>query len=298
MSTTLKLPEELDDSTIENWLKGEGQPVAAGEPVCTLDHQGQSRTIDAPSAGILARQILPTGTRCGGGAPLGILAAPGEDVGWAPNAISCVRVMLLRRCEECGRDYPVNGLVNRERCRACGDVCSAPLDYWKSYVFENVTEVLASGKPEGSNVLGGAHGPGTVVCAPVLPLCRKCSTLLDWNAFLQVWNAAQQAPQAALACQACGEEHRLRMTPEWARPLHPKLTAVLGETAVEPGDGRPTTKPVLFNCPGCAAPLPIDGTKRIVRCRFCDADCYLPDDLWLHFNPAEKRGRWWLLFSP
>jgi hypothetical protein len=24
---------------------------------------------------------------------------------------------------------------------------------------------------------------------------------------------------------------------------------------------------------------------------------YLPDDLWLHFNPASKRARWWIVFQ-
>lgn len=46
------------------------------------------------------------------------------------------------------------------------------------------------------------------------------------------------------------------------------------------------------------APSELDGAKRIVHCGFCDSDIYLPDDLWLHFNPAIRRARWWMLFRP
>ncbi|MND08382.1 hypothetical protein D3C83_309560 [compost metagenome] len=55
---------------------------------------------------------------------------------------------------------------------------------------------------------------------------------------------------------------------------------------------------MIFKCPSCLAALPIVGEKRIVRCQYCESDVYLPDDLWLHFNPAAKRARWWLLFQP
>ena len=214
------------------------------------------------------------------------------------DGISCVRLALRRKCAECGNDYPVNGLVQRARCRACRDIDSAPLGYWQSYVFECVSEVLSTGQSDGSNVLGGKYGQASIACSPVIPLCRKCSTLLDWDVFLQAVEQAQRGPFGDMPCGQCGEEHRLRMTPPWAQPLHPKLTAILGETAVEPTEEKPAGKPVLFPCAGCGAALKIDGSKRIVRCEFCEADNYLPPDLWLHLNPATKRARWWLLFRP
>ena len=62
--------------------------------------------------------------------------------------------------------------------------------------------------------------------------------------------------------------------------------------------GPESPKPVVFKCPSCLAALEIAGRQRIVRCKYCESDVYLPDDLWLHFNPASKRARWWLLFEP
>jgi hypothetical protein len=76
------------------------------------------------------------------------------------------------------------------------------------------------------------------------------------------------------------------------------LLLLIGETAKLDDASRAVSKPVIFKCPSCLAGLDIDGARRIVSCRYCDSDIYLPDDLWMHLNPTVKRARWWMLLRP
>jgi len=208
-----------------------------------------------------------------------------------------VRILLLRRCEECGSDYPINGLVDTARCTRCGEIQRVSPAFWKDYVLEHVTEAKTPRKTSGGGVLAGRHGAATIQCWGVPPLCRKCFTLIEWAALSAAWERAQREGSVAVFCSHCGDPYRARMPPAWTPAVFPGLVFAVGETADGAGSSEPP-KPVIFKCPSCLAGLDIDGIKRIVTCRFCASDVYLPDDLWLHFNPASKRARWWMLFRP
>ncbi len=263
-----------------------------------FDVDGNRVPIPADADGIVWRVLPREGQSCGGGAPIAILASPGETVGYDPAVVQCVRAMVLRKCDECGNDYPVNGLVDQVRCTRCGDVQNAPKDFWSSYLGEDVAKARAPGVASGGNVLAGRHGACTRQLWGIPPLCRKCATLLDWNAVVDTWNRAAGGARTTVACKSCGEEHRARLPPPWAPSVFRGIGLVLCETAADAPAGSEPARPVVFKCPSCMASLKIDGIKRIIHCTFCDSDVYLPDDLWMHFNPAVRRGRWWMLFRP
>jgi predicted RNA-binding Zn-ribbon protein involved in translation (DUF1610 family) len=111
-----------------------------------------------------------------------------------------------------------------------------------------------------------------------------------------VWADASAHGRVSIACEQCGELHAARHPPPWSRDVFPEASFVIGEVTGEVLAEAP--KPVVFKCPSCMASLQIAGEQRIVRCQYCESDVYLPDDLWLHFNPASKRALWWLLFQP
>jgi DNA-directed RNA polymerase subunit RPC12/RpoP len=115
------------------------------------------------------------------------------------------------------------------------------------------------------------------------------------DALTSAWRASQAGEHAQITCTRCGEVHAARLPPAWALEIFQDLSFVVGEVTGEPGPEGP--KPVIFKCPSCLAALEIAGEKRIVRCKYCASDVYLPDDLWLHFNPAAKRARFWMLFK-
>jgi hypothetical protein len=233
----------------------------------------------------------------GAEAPVAIVGDPGETMGYDPNTVRPVRVLLQRRCDECGNDYPVNGLVDRVRCTRCGETQMASLGFWRAYVAPDVATSREPGQGSGGSFLGGPHGACNRQCWGIPPLCRKCATLLDWNALVRSWDQAAAEGSGLVHCGSCGEGHRTRPPPAWAADLFPGLIFLVAETA-SLGSHEQSAKPVVFKCPSCLAPLQVDGVRRIVRCRYCESDVSLPDDLWLHLNPAAKRARWWMLFRP
>jgi hypothetical protein len=297
VARTLKLPDALDGAKL-SWSLQDGVAVRAGEPLATFDLDGQQVTLPADADGVLWRVLPRRAQGCGAGAPIAILAARGEQVGWDPALVQCVRVMLLRKCDECGNDYPVNGMVESVRCTRCGDDQRAPRAFWSAYLAEEVARAREPGAVAGGNVLAGGHGACTRQLWGIPPLCRKCATLLEWSAVLEAWNRAASGASTTVACQGCGELHRARLPPPLAAGVFPGIGLLLAETATVAAAGAEPAKPVVFKCPSCMASLQIDGVRRIVRCTFCESDVYLPDDLWLHFNPATRRGRWWMLFRP
>ena len=55
--------------------------------------------------------------------------------------------------------------------------------------------------------------------------------------------------------------------------------------------------PVLFTCPSCAGNLEIDGSSRMIKCKYCSSEIYLPDDLWFRLHPVKEVERWYAVFD-
>lgn len=298
MSTTLRLPDELDDADLVEWHKREDEAFAAGEPLVSFDLDGQRHSLSAESDGVLLMRFVDEGVTCLSGAPVAALGIPGEELGYDPNQVRCVRVALLRTCGECGNDYPVNGFVRRLKCTRCGHRQRCNPSFWKSYVWEEVDKAKTPGALGGTRVIGGEYGAADIRTVGIPPLCRSCYSVLPWEAFAALWDATANGEVEQLFCAQCGEPHRVRRPPEWGASARADLLMLVAETAVLSEAPQPVSKPVIFKCPSCLAGLDIDGVRRIVRCRYCESDIYLPDDLWLHLNPTAKRARWWMLLRP
>ncbi|MBE7481993.1 MAG: hypothetical protein HS104_18690 [Polyangiaceae bacterium] len=291
MPKTERLPEALGGAEFRAFSLDEGQPIREGEPLASFALGGKLVVMRATHSGTLLRKLISEELRCAAGDPVALVGAAGEDVGYDPAQVQCVRLLLLNKCSECGNDYPVNGMVERARCTRCGDIQPLGRDFWQDDVAEDVGFARTPGARGGGVTLGGP----TVECRGLPPLCRKCFTLLDMNALTAAWKLASKGGRASIECGECGETHAARMPPAWAAEIFGGIAFLVGEVTGEPGPDGP--KPVIFKCPSCLAALEIAGEKRIVRCKYCESDVYLPDDLWLHFNPAAKRARWWMLFE-
>ena len=59
----------------------------------------------------------------------------------------------------------------------------------------------------------------------------------------------------------------------------------------------PEDKLLLFTCPACAASLKIDDSKRTITCQYCNAEIYLPDELWHELHPVKTVKRWYILID-
>ncbi|EGB16306.1 catalytic domain-containing protein [Pseudodesulfovibrio mercurii] len=70
----------MKEGKVARWLKGEGDPVEAGEPLFEVETDKITNSVEAPASGVLAKIIVPEGDVAPIQAVLAIIAAPGEAV--------------------------------------------------------------------------------------------------------------------------------------------------------------------------------------------------------------------------
>jgi pyruvate dehydrogenase E2 component (dihydrolipoamide acetyltransferase) len=70
----------MKEGKVARWLKGEGDPVEAGEPLFEVETDKITNSVEAPASGVLAKIIVPEGNVAPIQAVLAIIAAPGEAV--------------------------------------------------------------------------------------------------------------------------------------------------------------------------------------------------------------------------
>lgn len=70
----------MKEGKVARWLKGEGDPVEAGEPLFEVETDKITNSVEAPASGVLAKIIVPEGDVAPIQAVLAVIAAPGEAV--------------------------------------------------------------------------------------------------------------------------------------------------------------------------------------------------------------------------
>ena len=79
------LGESVTEATVAQWLKKEGEVVAADEPVVELETDKVTLEVNAPSAGVLSKIVAQAGSNVGVGALLAEIAAAGGVANDAPK---------------------------------------------------------------------------------------------------------------------------------------------------------------------------------------------------------------------
>ena len=131
---------------------------------------------------------------------------------------------------------------------------------------------------------------------PARPICPGCAMPLPAE-------AVPPGGDGRLACR-CGQSIATFPVPEWLRQVVPTALQLFGAARDGAPDGlvvmesSTATKPVLFGCPRCGAGLDIaPESPRILTCKYCDTDLYLPDALWHALHPIKKRTPFWVAFD-
>jgi pyruvate dehydrogenase E2 component (dihydrolipoamide acetyltransferase) len=75
----------MTEGKLLRWLKHEGEPITRGEPVAEIETDKVSIEIEAFASGVLRRILVGEGQTVPVGAPLGIIAATGEELAAAPR---------------------------------------------------------------------------------------------------------------------------------------------------------------------------------------------------------------------
>jgi pyruvate dehydrogenase E2 component (dihydrolipoamide acetyltransferase) len=83
MATKLLLPklgQTMEEGAIVEWLKKEGDPVARGDVLYTLESDKAVLEVEAKVKGTLLKILVPAGVKVPVQAPVGIVGTPGEDL--------------------------------------------------------------------------------------------------------------------------------------------------------------------------------------------------------------------------
>jgi Zn finger protein HypA/HybF involved in hydrogenase expression len=201
-------------------------------------------------------------------------------------------IEILTKCSECGHPAPINGLVRKVHCNTCQSDFTVGPKTWTMFL-EDIQNAVTFEGGMSTNYL--SHGT-TVEAAPSLPRCAACGASFAREAL-------DACSADSLACPSCKKPMPCGAAPEWAAALNPCLKALFGgEMETQAGaevdlSGR-GDKPVLFKCPGCGGTVKITTqSDRLMTCEFCNADVYIPDDLWLRLHPVKKAEPWWVRFE-
>lgn len=66
--------EEMEYGTIARWLKGEGERVAAGEPIVEVEAEKVTQEVEAPVSGTLESILAVEGDEIKVGDPIAVIA--------------------------------------------------------------------------------------------------------------------------------------------------------------------------------------------------------------------------------
>ncbi|HEU5432043.1 MAG TPA: biotin/lipoyl-containing protein, partial [Thermomicrobiales bacterium] len=83
MPTIVTMPKwglTMTTGTVTNWLAAEGQPVAAGAPIVTVETEKAVNDVDAPAAGVLVKIVAPTGAEVPVSGAIAVIAAADEAI--------------------------------------------------------------------------------------------------------------------------------------------------------------------------------------------------------------------------
>lgn len=203
-----------------------------------------------------------------------------------------VTIGLRAPCPKCGNPVPINALIPSAICPECQHEVNLYRAFWKDIL--DWTTRKATGAPGAYTTILDSGATLTVDLAPLR--CSSCEADLSLTEELLT-----QGP-AWIPC-ACGALTAIRPV---RRDFEPRIsvlfTHIIGEDAKQiaagvPGPAPEAVEPVLFPCPRCGASLEVDGSSRTVKCGYCSASAYLPDDLWRRLHPVKTIERWHLLID-
>ena len=72
--------QDLETGIVRQWLKAEGDTVAKGEPIVSVETEKVTLDVEAPAAGVLLRIVVPNDTETAIFSTIAIIGQPGEDI--------------------------------------------------------------------------------------------------------------------------------------------------------------------------------------------------------------------------
>ena len=72
--------QDLETGVVKQWLKAEGDSVVKGEPIVQIETEKVTLDVEAPTAGVLLKILVPDETETAIFSTIAIIGEPGEDI--------------------------------------------------------------------------------------------------------------------------------------------------------------------------------------------------------------------------
>lgn len=208
-----------------------------------------------------------------------------------------VSVKWMLECRSCGAGLPVNRVSEEFLCTECGQINPIPRVIWQKLIVPEVIEAIAMDEESDRSSDGMWAGLGnySVEYGRMTPRCENgCGVI--WNLDELIELAEKNTPN--ITCKNSGKIHSLRTAPSFLKELIPFVKYVIGEESPE-ADGVYVggEEGISIYCYHCGGQLPLDGSSRKVKCRYCGQDLLIPDDIWQRLNPVISAHYWYLLLD-
>ncbi|TFG64393.1 MAG: hypothetical protein E4H36_03125 [Spirochaetales bacterium] len=201
-------------------------------------------------------------------------------------------------CRSCGLPVPVNGPVLTLACTECFDEMRLTPDTLAGFMndFEEEYEGLSEGEGRSGTLMGG-DGTFNYTYHRISPRCGSCGKSLE---------ISSPAENSAFRCGGCGKLYHVAAVPEeYAKEVPSARFSItpepLPESAAGKADennGKKPEKPVVMACPQCGVALSLTAAAgRITGCRYCGAEVYVPDPVWLRLHPVKTAEDWIVWFE-
>lgn len=208
-------------------------------------------------------------------------------------------IELKTSCSHCSAPLMLNALTDKIICPSCNNTNVFSFERWQGLLEEPLNEVhefkLGEGQP--STIMGGDY-TFNFMYGRQDPRCGKCRQGIDMNSL------EEYAAAGHIKCTKCSNKIFIRKPVDSVKAVLPRITFLAGEDedliSMKPAAENKlpdSGKPVLFSCPSCAGNLEIDGSDRMLTCKFCNSQIYLPDDLWFRLHPSETVQRWYIVYE-
>jgi len=203
-------------------------------------------------------------------------------------------------CSSCGKPLPMNALTETIVCTQCMHNNTFTVVEWKN--------LLAALFKEGPTYKENDGTPSTVMGARTYKILygRQNPKFLDTKTYMNFEEAIKNASGGKIINPATNVAYSIRPLPVNFKEACPNVTYLLCEDFTQlplhsgPSkvlDQVPHGELIPFNCPNCAGTLQIDGSERLLKCQFCGAESYIPDETWQKLHPVKTKQRFYFLFD-
>jgi hypothetical protein len=194
-----------------------------------------------------------------------------------------LQLELVLLCRGCNAPVALNSVVTSLACDRCQRTATLTDDDWRT-ILDGAREAAGTMIENEERDLSFDAGPGRIrrTVRRAAPRCSACRTAFPPEAIDTGVN---------FACTGCGREALSRRLPAFP------AIGLFGEDRGLLDGVTASVAPIPLPCAACAASLEVDGSNRVVVCRYCGGSSHLPDAVWARLHPLRPVAPFYAFFE-